>query len=37
MSTLGKRSYRRSKGRPTWRIVRYADDCVPRTLREVLV
>jgi RNA-directed DNA polymerase len=26
MSTLGKRSYRRSKGRPTWRIIRYADD-----------
>jgi RNA-directed DNA polymerase len=28
MSTLGKRSYRRSKGRPTWRIIRYADDFV---------
>jgi RNA-directed DNA polymerase len=28
MSTSGKRSYRRSKGRPTWRIVRYADDFV---------
>jgi RNA-directed DNA polymerase len=26
MSTLGKRSYRRSRGRPTWRIIRYADD-----------
>lgn len=35
MSTLGKRSYRRSRGRPTWRIIRYADDCVPRTLMEV--
>jgi RNA-directed DNA polymerase len=34
MSTLGKRSYRRSRGRATWRIIRYADDCVPRTLRE---
>lgn len=28
MSTSGKRAYRRSKGRPTWRIVRYADDFV---------
>jgi Reverse transcriptase (RNA-dependent DNA polymerase) len=28
MSTVGKRAYRRSKGRPTWRITRYADDFV---------
>jgi len=28
MSTPGKRTYRRSKGRPTWRITRYADDFV---------
>src|SRR4051794_4024670 len=28
MSTSGKRAYRRSTGRPTWRIVRYADDFV---------
>ena len=28
MSTPGKRAYRRSKGRPTWRIIRYADDFV---------
>jgi RNA-directed DNA polymerase len=28
MSTLGKRSYRCSKRRPTWRIIRYADDFV---------
>jgi RNA-directed DNA polymerase len=28
MSTSGKRSYRRSRGRPTWRIIRYADDFV---------
>ena len=35
MSTPGKRSYRRAKGRPTWRITRYADDCVPRTRLEV--
>jgi len=28
MSTLGKRTYRRTKGRPTWRIIRYADDFV---------
>jgi len=26
MSTQGRRAYRRSKGRPMWRIVRYADD-----------
>ena len=28
MSTPGKRAYRRSKGRPTWRLIRYADDFV---------
>jgi RNA-directed DNA polymerase len=28
MSTSGKRAYRHSKARPTWRIVRYADDFV---------
>lgn len=28
MSTHGKRDYRHRKGRPTWRIVRYADDFV---------
>ncbi|MEU5943905.1 group II intron reverse transcriptase/maturase [Micromonospora sp. NPDC047548] len=28
MSTSGKRAYRRSRGHPTWRIVRYADDFV---------
>lgn len=28
MSTPGKRIYRRRKGLPTWRIVRYADDFV---------
>ena len=28
MSTPGKRGYRHTKGRPTWRIVRYADDFV---------
>jgi RNA-directed DNA polymerase len=28
MSTPGKRTYRRRKGLPTWRIVRYADDFV---------
>ena len=28
MSTSGKRAYRRSKGRPTWRLIRYADDFV---------
>jgi len=30
MSTSGKRAYRRSTGRPTWRIIRYADLCRPR-------
>ena len=28
MSTPGKRNYRRSRGAPTWRIIRYADDFV---------
>ena len=28
MSTPGKRSYRRSRGAPAWRITRYADDFV---------
>ena len=28
MSTRGKRDYRHTKGRPTWRLVRYADDFV---------
>lgn len=28
MSTHGKRDYRHSKGRATWRIVRYCDDFV---------
>ena len=37
MSTHGKRDYRHRKGRPTWRLVRYADDCAPRTQREVSV
>ena len=26
-----------AKGRPSYRMVRYADDCVPRTLKEVSV
>ena len=30
MSTNGKRAYRRSRGQPTWRIVRYADLCRAR-------
>jgi RNA-directed DNA polymerase len=34
MSTAYLRSRRRVKGLPRWRIVRYADDCVPRTPRE---
>ena len=28
MCTEGKRGYRRRKGLPTWRLVRYADDFV---------
>jgi RNA-directed DNA polymerase len=28
MSTPGKRAYRRSRGAPTWRIIRYCDDFV---------
>jgi RNA-directed DNA polymerase len=28
LSTRGKREYRRKTGRPTWRLVRYADDFV---------
>ncbi|KQV11393.1 group II intron reverse transcriptase/maturase [Kitasatospora sp. Root107] len=28
MATESKRAYRRRKGRPTWRVVRYADDFV---------
>ena len=28
MSAPGKRNYRRSRGAPTWRIIRYADDFV---------
>ena len=35
MSTRYQRSTRAGKGRPNWRIVRYADDCAPRTLTEV--
>jgi RNA-directed DNA polymerase len=37
MGTTARRNYRRSKGLPTWRIVRYADDCVPRTRLEVVM
>ena len=35
MSTPRRRAWRRTKGLPNWRIVRYADDCVPRTRLEV--
>lgn len=28
MSTSGRRNYRRGKGLPTWRLIRYADDFV---------
>jgi hypothetical protein len=35
METTYRRHARRAKGLPTWRIVRYADDCVPRALMGV--
>jgi len=37
MSTTYQRRIRRAKGSPTWRVTRYADDCVPRTLKEAPV
>jgi RNA-directed DNA polymerase len=37
MATTSRRARRRAKGLPNWRVVRYADDCVPRTRREGLV
>jgi RNA-directed DNA polymerase len=35
MRTESRRARRRRKGLGTWRLVRYADDCVPRTQLEV--
>lgn len=35
MSPAWRRQYRRRTGRPNYRLVRYADDCVPRTRLEV--
>jgi hypothetical protein len=35
MGSEWERRKRRARGEPTFRLVRYADDCVPRTLREV--
>ena len=35
MSTDSRRTRLRAKGLPTWRIVRYADDCAPRARLEV--
>ena len=37
MATRRDRERRRNRGLPTWRLVRYADDGVPRTLKEALV
>jgi RNA-directed DNA polymerase len=34
-STTKQRWTRRQKGSPNYRLIRYADDCAPRTLREV--
>jgi RNA-directed DNA polymerase len=33
--THNQRARDRTEGRPSYRMVRYADDCVPRTLKEV--
>jgi RNA-directed DNA polymerase len=30
-----QRARDRAKGQPSYRMIRYADDCVPRTLKEV--
>ena len=35
MGTSSRRRQRRLTGQPNWRIVRYADDCAPRTRLEV--
>jgi RNA-directed DNA polymerase len=37
METENQRRRLRRNGLPTWRIIRYADDCVPRTLLEVVM
>ena len=36
-ATSSARQWHRRKGLATWRLVRYADDCAPRTLKEVPV
>jgi hypothetical protein len=36
-ATSSARQGHRRKGLATWRLVRYADDCAPRTLKEVPV
>jgi RNA-directed DNA polymerase len=35
MATSSLRARRRSRDLPNWRVVRYADDCAPRTRLEV--
>ena len=37
MGTDGQRAKRRRSGQGNWKLIRFADDCVPRTLREVAV
>jgi RNA-directed DNA polymerase len=32
--TPHQRKWRMAKGQPSYRMIRYADDCVPRTLKE---
>ena len=33
-ATSSARQWHRRKGLATWRLVRYADDCAPRALKE---
>jgi RNA-directed DNA polymerase len=35
MGTANQRAQRRYHGEATYRLIRYADDCAPRTLTEV--
>jgi RNA-directed DNA polymerase len=34
MDTAGQRAFRKRKGIGNWRLVRFADDCAPRALKE---
>jgi len=37
LGVRSQRSWHRARGRPTYRLIRYADDCVPRTWRRSLM